>query len=125
MCLSLVQFCILNDQVLRLGTFRELACLSLELAVMMAELNSKNSRLFCEHREENVSKRTYYNHKRLYYDRKSRSWSRTRLFISDANAIHVPQADDKNNSADFAPSSMHYGLDHEEEVYEPGTLFMY
>ena len=43
----------------------------------------------CGHCEQEVSKRTFYHHKRLYYDSKSKTWNH------DARIYH-----EKNSSAD-------------------------
>ena len=43
----------------------------------------------CGHCEQEVSKRTFYHHKRLYYDSKSKTWNH------DARVYH-----EKNSSAD-------------------------
>ena len=104
-------------------TFGELAFQKLELPVIMTELISKNSRLFCQHCEEKVSKRTYYNHKRLYFDRKTRRWSKTRLFISDTNAEHTTHADNVTESTEVEPVLAHYPIGSEDELSEPGTLY--
>ena len=55
---SLSKFYFVNDQLLCLGTFREVASLSLVLSVIMAEVHvsSKFSRLFCEHYEEKYAR---------------------------------------------------------------------
>ena len=35
---------------------------------------------YCEHCKKLVSKTLFYQHKRLYYDRVSKTWSSTRVF---------------------------------------------
>ena len=36
--------------------------------------------VLCSHCDEYVSKRTYYRHKRLYFDTQSRKWCKERVF---------------------------------------------
>ena len=38
---------------------------------------------YCGHCDKDVSKSTFYAHRRLYYDRKTKKWSKTQLFIAN------------------------------------------
>ena len=38
---------------------------------------------YCGHCDKVVSKSTFYSHRRRYYDKKTRKWSKTQLFLSN------------------------------------------
>lgn len=47
----------------------------------MAEKGKSSGKLtFCSHCGDHVSKRTYYRHKRLYFDTRTQEWSERRVF---------------------------------------------
>ena len=56
----------------------------------------------CGHCEQEVSKRTFYQHKRLYYDSKSKTWSHiTRIYhepSSSADDFRLPAIDSPSTS---------------------------
>lgn len=47
----------------------------------MAERSSSTGakRYFCEHCEKELSKTSYFKHKKLYYDKKCRTWKKERV----------------------------------------------
>lgn len=49
----------------------------------MAETSSSRSagpkRYFCEHCEQELSKTSYFKHKKLFYDKKCRAWKKERV----------------------------------------------
>jgi hypothetical protein len=49
----------------------------------MASTTAK--RYFCDHCEQQLSKTTYFKHKRLFYDRKSESWKKERVHYTDSS----------------------------------------
>lgn len=53
------------------------------------------SRHLCGHCNENLSKTVYYQHKRLYYDQRSRKWHKNRIRYDDTITVDafVPTAD--------------------------------
>lgn len=46
----------------------------------MAANDLSKKRVLCNHCQDYVSKRTYYDHKRLYFDTRSQKWSDKRVF---------------------------------------------
>ena len=68
----------------------------------------------CGHCEQEVSKRTFYQHKRLYYDSKSKTWSH------DARVYHEPSssADDFRLPTIDSPSTSQSppGLESDDDI---------
>ena len=46
-------------------------------------MSSSASSYFCEHCGENVSKTSYFKHKKLYYDYRSKGWKKTVVHVTD------------------------------------------
>ena len=44
---------------------------------------AKKNRFYCGHCEQEVSRRTLYAHKRLYYNRMSKEWSKEKISYAD------------------------------------------
>lgn len=52
---------------------------------------SESKKYLCGHWDQLLGRSTFYSHRRLYYDVKSRQWSRTKLFyVPDNPAAHIP-----------------------------------
>ena len=52
------------------------------------EAETKTKRYFCGHCEETVSRTTLYAHKRLYYNRTIRQWSKDRVSYPLEDRVH-------------------------------------
>ena len=50
---------------------------------MMASSTTK--RYFCDHCEQELSKTSYFKHKRLFYDRTSERWQKERVHYNDSS----------------------------------------
>ena len=57
----------------------------LVLEIEMSMANTTSKRYFCEHCEQQLSKTSYFKHKRLYYDRKSETWKKERVHYTDSS----------------------------------------
>ena len=47
--------------------------------------SSTTKRYFCDHCEQELSKTSYFKHKRLFYDRTSESWQKERVHYNDSS----------------------------------------
>ena len=57
----------------------------------MATKVEKKSRIYsCGHCNEEVSRTTFYAHKRLYYNRSTKEWSRVRVNFAEESAPSTP-----------------------------------
>ena len=80
------------------------ASMYVQLYCIMAERGPKKL-VLCGHCDEYVSKRTYYQHRRLYFNVASRKWSKNRVFnlIPDDfvfEEMQTPSSVDHNVSDD-------------------------
>ena len=48
---------------------------------------AKTNRFYCGHCEQEVSRRTLYTHKRLYYNRMSKEWSKQKISYAENAGI--------------------------------------
>ena len=86
----------------------------LVLEIEMSMANTTSKRYFCEHCEQQLSKTSYFKHKRLYYDRKSETWKKERVHYTDSsedfNEFQVAescQGCDSSNHETFGEFSHH------------------
>ena len=64
---------------------------------------SESKKYLCGHRDQLLGRSTFYSHRRLYYDVKSRQWSRTKLFyVPDNPAAHIPSLSIEKSGTDPA-----------------------
>ena len=107
----LSKFYFVNDQLLCLGTFREVASLSLVISVIMAELHvsSKYSRLFCEHCEEKYA-RGYTTTISDCIMTEEQEMVKNKVVHFGHNAEHVPQANGTVDPTEYESSFMHYPM---------------
>lgn len=63
---------------------------------------AKPKRFYCGHCEQEVSRGTLYAHKRLYYNRMTREWSKTRVGYtgSDYHATGCHEESDEESQSD-------------------------
>ena len=92
----------------------------------------KTNRFYCGHCEQEVSRRTLYTHKRLYYNRMSKEWSKQKISYAENAGIDrqtpdVRQGGDERSetdtddvgdfeSADDSRSHLHHS-------FETGVIF--
>lgn len=84
----------------------------------MAEKASRKL-VFCQHCGDNVSKRTYYQHRRLYFDTKSQKWSDTRVWHSSTSS-EVFDIDVSGRAESLPPDPL--GSTDEHEVLNEGNF---
>lgn len=88
----------------------------------MAEKSSRKL-VLCGHCGEEVSKRTYYLHKRLYYDTTSQEWSEKRVFNPVGTLGHFDfDSVENGRSRSLSPEPLACGLD---EEMNQGDIFYY
>jgi hypothetical protein len=56
----------------------------------------ERKRLYCGHCEDYVSKTLYYKHKQIYYDDRSKKWSKERV-LDNASSLFVFSASSTND----------------------------
>lgn len=64
----------------------------------MMDKRNKGKKRFCGHCEQEVSRRTFYKHKRLFYDNNAKKWSDKRVYYDDPSAHDVRIAPQDSNS---------------------------
>ena len=74
----------------------------------------RNSLYYCGHCDKQLSKTVFYRHKRLYYDRRSKTWSSCRILAdpdlhtaSIASAFKLSSSEDEANDP-FQLGTLHY-----------------
>ena len=85
------------------------------MAVRAESAKGARKLVFCEHCGYYVAKRTFYQHKRLYFDTKLKEWKQMRVYNSvdmesEVFAIHSRQSS--------SPESLASGRDVSDEVNE-------
>lgn len=76
-----------------------------------SETSSKKM-VLCGHCNDYVAKRTYYQHRRLYFDTRSREWSDKRVF--NHVDVEVPFNLEHRQSSLHSPSLLSTGMDNEQ-----------
>lgn len=71
----------------------------------MTSTRNPPKHLYCDHCDDYISKTLYYQHKRLYYDSMTKTWSKTRLYTSTHQENNAGSIDSAASSCILSDSA--------------------
>lgn len=89
-----------------------------KMAVRAESAKGARKLVFCGHCGDYVAKRTFYQHKRLYFDTKLKEWKQMRVYNSVDMESEVFAIPDRHSRRSSSPESLASGRDVSDEVNE-------
>ena len=110
---------IARTAIIRALNTRVSYCCKTSESTIMAERPSRVCRKLvkCGHCDEDVSRRTFYQHKRLYFDPKSRVWNRDkRVFHDSGSSISDPDFEHRSQGSNSVTMRTEPSLHQSDEM---------